>query len=725
MTITFVTALLDLQEERPGEKTMETYLALLETLQAAGIRLHAFLSPSYAEKVVIRNGVSEVVHLADLETTARAPEGLPDTRNPTKDTRGYLCLMNAKVELVHRAIASGQHSSAHYAWIDAGISHILGTSIETLQALATTPLPKKCLYIPGCPGRTFQGWDSICWRFCGGFFVGDPQSLESFYQQSLDVLPRLPKLSWEVNVWAHLESKGLPLTWYAADHNDSMLRPPRFEPILRHTHTEVYWYGYMSGCRVGGALERYVASCITDLGNPTKVVFPLSDGFQPHDEELLRKFESLSDTYPIIATLCTRNYSRPNLLYLPLDDDTFERGMDAVLSHLRKPAWEERRPIAFWRGVTSGFGRPLLRSQVVETLFSYRYANVKAVKQGDRPDDPPKFMFDLERTSIQDHLQYKYLLIVDGGVIASSHQWMFGSGSVPIMITHPGNEYWFKKYLQPMVNYVPVRYDLSDLKEKIEWLVQNDDKAKEIAENALRFSQHVFSADFQKRYVREEIERLVARRPTFGIAIPCYRPHAYLIPNCLDGIEAQTMKPTKVVISCSSVSSLPPLSRSYSFPIEIIIVSQKQTASQNRNLAARHLDTDILSFFDIDDTMHPRRLEAIYSCFQAPCDIVLHSFVDGATFDTTDQCIKIRRNVLQRAPSGCAMVSDDIPAKIHHAHSTVRREIYAKVQFREQMEYNRMEDAIFCGDVLSLPSIRTAYIATPMSAYVSSGLASE
>jgi hypothetical protein len=101
----------------------------------------------------------------------------------------------------------------------------------------------------------------------------------------------------------------------------------------------------------------------------------------------------------------------------------------------------------------------------------------------------------------------------------------------------------------------------------------------------------------------------------------------------------------------------------------------------------------------------------------------LHSFVESV--DAFRDDIKIRRNVLQRAPSGCAVVHDDIPAKIHHAHSTVRKEIYERIQFREQPEYNRIEDAVFCGDVLSLPSIRSAYIATPMSAYVSSGLASE
>ena len=73
------------------------------------------------------------------------------------------------------------------------------------------------------------------------------------------------------------------------------------------------------------------------------------------------------------------------------------------------------------------------------------------------------------------------------------------------MITHPKNNYWFKKFLVPMKHYVPIEYDLSDLEEKLEWLVTNDDKAREIAENAMKFSQEVFSSNFQKNYIVNEI----------------------------------------------------------------------------------------------------------------------------------------------------------------------------------------------------------------------------
>jgi spore maturation protein CgeB len=78
------------------------------------------------------------------------------------------------------------------------------------------------------------------------------------------------------------------------------------------------------------------------------------------------------------------------------------------------------------------------------------------------------------------------------------------------MVTHPGNNYWLLKYLKPMVHYVPVNYDLSDLNEKIEWLVNNDAEAKKIAVNAMELARTVLSAEFQHGYLLKEIDRVAS-----------------------------------------------------------------------------------------------------------------------------------------------------------------------------------------------------------------------
>jgi hypothetical protein len=103
-------------------------------------------------------------------------------------------------------------------------------------------------------------------------------------------------------------------------------------------------------------------------------------------------------------------------------------------------------------------------------------------------------------------MKYKMNLIIDGNVIASSHMWAFVSGAVPMMISNA--TCWFSRYLIPFVHYIPIKYDLSDLQDKIMWVMQHDQEAENIAKNALEFARNIFSPEFQREYLKTEIERI-------------------------------------------------------------------------------------------------------------------------------------------------------------------------------------------------------------------------
>jgi hypothetical protein len=106
----------------------------------------------------------------------------------------------------------------------------------------------------------------------------------------------------------------------------------------------------------------------------------------------------------------------------------------------------------------------------------------------------------------------KIYFIVDGNVIASNHMWGFATGAVPFLIS---NAYcWFSEYLRPYVNYIPIAYDLSDLVEKIEWVKNNDEAAKQIAKGALDLTRNVFSAEFQRQYLRKELAKYIPIKNT-------------------------------------------------------------------------------------------------------------------------------------------------------------------------------------------------------------------
>jgi len=291
-------------------------------------------------------------------------------------------------------------------------------------------------------------------------------------------------------------------------------------PIVRSScPSTVYWCGLHSACVLNGDIESYVKSSVERTQTPVSVIFTQSDGFvsSPVNSSLAgdRQYNQLErskshGTYPIVAALCSRDMNRHNTLYLPLDDDTFRLGLRTVLESVVKPAWEDRKDTVFWRGGASGFDRPSIRTQVTAALIDHPHTDVRLTKWAgwEESQSIPETFFS-DRADLDEHCRHKYIMIVDGNCIASSHQWVFGSGAVPIMVTHPDNEYWFRSHLKPMINYVPVKYDLSDLKEQIDWLVANDDKAKEIARNAMALADTIFTPKYQRFYIDKSIREIV------------------------------------------------------------------------------------------------------------------------------------------------------------------------------------------------------------------------
>jgi Glycosyl transferase family 90 len=283
---------------------------------------------------------------------------------------------------------------------------------------------------------------------------------------------------------------------------------------------DIVWKGHLSICMSYGKIIRFLMECLDNDNDKFVLAIPSCDGLSSKAEEQNLTLDNFAVEYYkktaknqfvvcklIFGTLCTRDYYANEVVLLPLDDNSFKNG---VYNELAKEVtfipWEEKKPIAFWRGSASGFPQPNIRVKTVLALLDNPNSDVKFIKETNLEEYPYKKMYS-DKVNVQEFLKHKYILIIDGTVIASSLQWTFASGSVPILITHPGNNWWFKKFLIPMVHYVPIAYDLSDLESQIQWLVENDDKAHEIAENAMKFSKEYLSAEFQQTYLAEKINR--------------------------------------------------------------------------------------------------------------------------------------------------------------------------------------------------------------------------
>lgn len=280
--------------------------------------------------------------------------------------------------------------------------------------------------------------------------------------------------------------------------------PDSIIPVCKET-TGNFWDGIHSKCAYNGQIIKFIRETERKLDTRLSIFIEDSDGIVDSSvysnlSEFSKKhvrldttinFKPKPKTKQVIALLASRNVFRRDLLLLPFDDEIFENG----LSIGSLPPWKERISKAVWRGKENGSET---RVKIIHLLESHQLSDVKFAKY-----DRTNFL------DCQQQANYKYILSIDGTCIASSHQWVFGSGSVPIIITHPGNNFWFKPHLKNKVNCMIVKYDLSNLCQTIEWLVNNDLEAETIAKNAIELSKRIFTPEFQRNYIETELRSIV------------------------------------------------------------------------------------------------------------------------------------------------------------------------------------------------------------------------
>jgi hypothetical protein len=171
-----------------------------------------------------------------------------------------------------------------------------------------------------------------------------------------------------------------------------------------------------------------------------------------------------------------------------------------------RSSWEKKEEKAFWRGSTTGghfraaTWDQFARSQLV--LLSMNYpesidARFSKVVQCD--PEMPKMLKKrglVSRSVLrEDHLRYKYLVDVDGNSCSyERYFWLLLSNSLVIKQATP-NIQWYYGGLEPYKHYLPVKEDLSDLLEQIEWARQHDDEARAMALRASQFVEENLSSE--------------------------------------------------------------------------------------------------------------------------------------------------------------------------------------------------------------------------------------
>jgi hypothetical protein len=146
--------------------------------------------------------------------------------NPAKDTVDYMTVLAQKTEWLSQAFEKDPAADV-YVWMDYGIFHQEGFTEELVSDFFKR-VRLNDLAFPGLWGKGPVPENDPCWRFLGSMFVCPANQVENLnFEVKKEILKHLVTTGhvlWDINNWARVEEKDvLPIRWYLAGHNSTML----------------------------------------------------------------------------------------------------------------------------------------------------------------------------------------------------------------------------------------------------------------------------------------------------------------------------------------------------------------------------------------------------------------------------------------------------------------------------------------------------------------------
>ncbi|MCI0920710.1 glycosyltransferase family 90 protein [Sphingobacterium rhinopitheci] len=144
----------------------------------------------------------------------------------------------------------------------------------------------------------------------------------------------------------------------------------------------------------------------------------------------------------------------------------------------------------------SGFSQPH-RARFYELFANHEMCDLKKATHKS----------DTGYLDIEGHLQYKYILALEGNDVATNLKWIMSSNSIAVM-PKPRFETWFMEgTLIADQHYICIKDDYSDLEEKLNYYNNNPNQAEQIIANA-----HQYIDQFRDQKKEDIIALLVLKK---------------------------------------------------------------------------------------------------------------------------------------------------------------------------------------------------------------------
>jgi hypothetical protein len=196
--------------------------------------------------------------------------------------------------------------------------------------------------------------------------------------------------------------------------------------------------------------------------------------------------------------------NRDGQVLIPDTDFLGTKGYSLARSHfeVNRIPWEDRRAIAFWRGNTTGIRtgkswNSIPRIQLCEICNKEDVRSFFDVGLSGLAQIPKYEINKVENSGLMRGYvpmlssdQYKYQIDIDGNSNAWSglfQKLLSGSAILKVASPHGFRQWYYDRFI-PWEHFVPVKPDMTDLVEKTQWLIANDDKAMRIGQKGVELA---------------------------------------------------------------------------------------------------------------------------------------------------------------------------------------------------------------------------------------------
>jgi len=381
----------------------------------------------------------------------------------------------------------------------------------------------------------FDVWTRPFWNQTTGTITAATDNVTTNNHSTAFVFPNVDfRIHYYMGSWydkrlnkancSHFDKKFLDGKWGSKMHNQDILYS--YDGLTKQIRTSQHW-------NVGNYLAFYqtvmrnsttpknavVAMCVGDASS-VKAEIPVAA--KTRKAGFLQDPYSENGYYGIIWPLNMVRHFGPVNDYLEL-----ERVGNVT-------AWEDKKEAMIWRGGFTGI--PLLLKGAgfrnstheygprVQAVLEHCFKNQSQIdvafvnippKQNGIPKPVNKTLMENcmrdNHTSMQDQLEFKYILNVEGNDVSSGLKWQLASNSVVFMAKPMTVSWAMEEQLIPFYHYIPVDRNFENLDKMLEWAKTHDDEAKKIAQQATQYMHDLWiSAKAQRDHA--ELHTLLATR---------------------------------------------------------------------------------------------------------------------------------------------------------------------------------------------------------------------